>query len=260
MVALSPHLAEDGCVVSVQNGLNEQAIAARVGSDRTVGCFINFGADYLGPGKIRFGGRGAFVLGEVDGTVGDRVSLIAALVRDFEPAVQVSDNIYGYLWGKLAFTGVLIGQTLSNQPTEQFLDAPGNRPLIRRLVREIARVARAEGVNLMPFQAFDPNVFVDGDTAGMDAAVDDYAASRRGSKKLYSGIWRDIMVRKRRTEIALQSRPILDAAAKHGIGVSVFERAVAMIADAENGRSVLGGAPFDDLLDFAIASEEVDGR
>ena len=50
--ALAPLLAPDGFVVSVQNGLNELEIADRIGAGRTVGCFVNFGADVLEPGVI----------------------------------------------------------------------------------------------------------------------------------------------------------------------------------------------------------------
>ncbi|TMG34285.1 MAG: ketopantoate reductase family protein, partial [Chloroflexi bacterium] len=45
--ALAPHLSADGCVVSAQNGLNELVIKSVVGDARTMGCFVNFGADYL---------------------------------------------------------------------------------------------------------------------------------------------------------------------------------------------------------------------
>ena len=31
---------------------------------RTIGCFVNFSADWLAPGRIIYGGRGALVLGE----------------------------------------------------------------------------------------------------------------------------------------------------------------------------------------------------
>jgi YhcH/YjgK/YiaL family protein len=65
--ALLPHLSADGCVISAQNGLNELAIAAIVGAERTVGAFVNFGADYIEPGVVHYGGRGAVVVGEIDG-------------------------------------------------------------------------------------------------------------------------------------------------------------------------------------------------
>ena len=49
---MRPHLSDSGCVVSAQNGLNELAIARIVGRERTVGAFVDFGADYLEPGVI----------------------------------------------------------------------------------------------------------------------------------------------------------------------------------------------------------------
>ena len=59
--------AADGFVVSLQNGINEPQIAGRIGAERTVGAFVNFGADYLEPGRIFVGGRGALYVGELDG-------------------------------------------------------------------------------------------------------------------------------------------------------------------------------------------------
>src|SRR5205085_9724716 len=61
--ALLPHLTPAGCVISAQNGLNELAIAAAVGDARTVGAFVNFGADYLEPGVLLYGGRGTVMVG-----------------------------------------------------------------------------------------------------------------------------------------------------------------------------------------------------
>src|SRR5262249_55023013 len=76
--ALRPHLCPTGCVISAQNGLNELAIADIVGAERTVGAFVNFGADYIEPGVVHYGGRGAVVVGEIDG----RASPRSAHIRD----------------------------------------------------------------------------------------------------------------------------------------------------------------------------------
>ena len=72
--ALLPHLGATGSVVSAQNGLNELTIAGIVGAKRTVGAFVNFGADYLEPGVIHYGGRGAVVVGEIDRRVTPRAT------------------------------------------------------------------------------------------------------------------------------------------------------------------------------------------
>ena len=70
---IAPRLAADGFVVSLQNGLNEEAIAARIGRERTVGAFVNLFADAVAPGEIRDGGLGALVVGELDGSGSARV-------------------------------------------------------------------------------------------------------------------------------------------------------------------------------------------
>ena len=72
LAMLEPHLAPDGYVLSAQNGLNELTIARAVGNERCMGCFVNFGADWLGPGEILFGNRGAVVVGEIDGSLRER--------------------------------------------------------------------------------------------------------------------------------------------------------------------------------------------
>ena len=75
--ALAPHLAADGCVVSAQNGLNELAIAEVVGAARTVGASSTSAPTTSSPGAIHYGGRGAVVVGEIDGRITPRVKALA---------------------------------------------------------------------------------------------------------------------------------------------------------------------------------------
>jgi 2-dehydropantoate 2-reductase len=111
--ALAPHLAESGFVLSAQNGLNEIEIAAHVGPERTMGCFVNFGADWLEPGRILYGNRGSVVVGEIDGSVRERTRAMFEQLRVFEPDAVLTDDIWGYLWGKLAYGAMLFGTALT---------------------------------------------------------------------------------------------------------------------------------------------------
>jgi 2-dehydropantoate 2-reductase len=97
--AMRPFLADDGYIVSAQNGLNERVIADIVGRERTIGAFVNFGADYLGPGRILYGGRGAVVLGEIDRRMTPRLAALHEMLLEFEFGAITTDNIWGYLWG-----------------------------------------------------------------------------------------------------------------------------------------------------------------
>jgi 2-dehydropantoate 2-reductase len=51
--SLAGRMHGDGFVVSLQNGLNADQLAAVVGPDRVVEAFVNFGADVTGPGVGR---------------------------------------------------------------------------------------------------------------------------------------------------------------------------------------------------------------
>lgn len=234
---LGPHLAEDGYVVSLQNGLNERLIADRIGADRTVGAFVNFGADVVGPGRIHFGGRGAFVLGELDGRRSDRVSELADALRSFDPTLEVSDNVWGYLWGKMGYAAMLSAGALSNASIAESLEAEDARPIFAALAGEVSRVARAEGVTAMGFNGFDPVAFgPNGDEASRRASFDAMAEHNRRSAKTHSGVWRDLAVRKRRTEVSAQFGPIFEAAARHGIDLPFTARMTALMEEVENGR------------------------
>src|SRR4029450_5451400 len=78
LAVLAPRLAAAGTIVSLQNGLSEELIAQAVGAERTVGCLVNWAADWAAPGRILHGGHGAFVLGELDGRITPRVRLARA--------------------------------------------------------------------------------------------------------------------------------------------------------------------------------------
>ena len=97
--ALAPHLTAGGYVLSLQNGLNELEIEQIVGRPRTMGAFVNFGADWMAPGEIMLGNRAAVVLGELDGQMTPRLADLLTLMHDFEPDAISTPDIWGYLWG-----------------------------------------------------------------------------------------------------------------------------------------------------------------
>ncbi len=238
--ALAPHVAADGYVVSAQNGLNEATVAARVGAARTVGCFVNYGADYLGPGTVLRGGRGAVVLGELDGADTPRLRDLHALFRRFDEAAVATPNIAGYLWAKLIYGGLLFATALTDDSIADVLAAPEHRAVLIRLAREVVAVSRAEGVALEGFDGFDPGAFAPEAPSERTArSFDDMVAHNRRSLKSHSGIWRDLAVRKRRTEVDAQLGPVVEIGARHGVPTPVTAAVVDRIHDIEEGRRAL---------------------
>lgn len=251
--ALLPHLATDGYVLSLQNGLCETLIAGIVGAGRTMGAFVNFGADWMGPGDILFGNRGAVVLGEINGALTPRLAALHALMRAFEPDAITTPDIWSYLWGKLGYGAMLFAQALGRLGIADCLARPELLPAWRALGGEAVAVALAEGVRPRGFNGFDPDAFRPGaPEAAASASVAAMVAFNRPSAKTHSGVWRDLAIRKRRTEVDVQIAPIVGIGARHGLACPAISRLVALIHEVEQGRRALSDDNLLELLPMAL--------
>jgi 2-dehydropantoate 2-reductase len=236
--ALLPHLTPAGCVVSVQNGLNELAIADVIGEGRTVGAFVNFGADYLEPGLLLYGGRGTVMVGEAFGAerVTPRVLAIRDVWRDFDDRATATPNIWGYLWGKEAYGAMLFATALTNESIADCLARPEYRGLYIALAREMLAVAEARGVTPEAFDGFDPAAYLPGAPAGAaERSLDELVRHNRRSAKTHSGIWRDLAVRKRPTEVDAQLGIVVSLGAEAGVPTPLASTVVELIHDIERG-------------------------
>ena len=253
--ALASHLSAGGCVISAQNGLNELAIAEVVGAERTVGAFVNFGADYMEPGVILYGGHGAVVVGEIDGRITPRVQAIRESWLDFDERAIVTPNIWGYLWGKEAYGAMLFATELTNESIADALAMPAYRDLWIALAREILAVAQARGVSPESFDGFDPSSFLPTAPGGAaERSLDALVVHNRKSVKTHSGIWRDLAVRKRRTEVDAQLGIIVTLGREAGVDAPLTARLVELIHDVENGVRAQSLATLD-ALDRALNRE-----
>ena len=235
--ALLPHLAPDGYVLSLQNGLCENIIAPIAGPGRTMGAFVNFGADWTAPGEILFGNRGAVALGETDGRDTPRLRALHATMRDFEPDAIMTPDIWSYLWGKLGYGAMLFAQALGDSGIADCLARPELLPAWRALGGEAVAVALAEGIAPRGFNGFDPGAFRPGASeAAAQASVDAMVAFNRPSAKTHSGVWRDLAIRRRRTEVDAQIAPIAETGARHGLPCPAIRKLVALIHEVEAGR------------------------
>ena len=249
MKVMAPLLADDGFVVSVQNGLNERVIARYVGEERTVGCFVNFGADVVEPGVVHRGNRGAVVVGELDGSLTPRIRAVHRMFTAFEPDAILTDNIWGYLWGKLAYGALLFATALSDASIADVLDSKPHRPMLVELAREVMRVAQARGVKPEGFDGFLPMAFAPGaDDFQAEASLDRLVAFNRNSAKTHSGVWRDLAVRRRKTEVDAQIAPIAEIGAELGVETPLVDRLIQLIHDVEEGVRPQGWETLDRMM------------
>ena len=227
---LQDRLAPGGCVLTVQNGLTAGTLIEAVGRDRVVSAFVNFGADVMAPGRILQGNVGTFRIGELDsGRVTQRVLDLAEAL----PYAKPTDNVLGFLWGKEAYGAMLWAGAVSDLTIAEHLEDPRYQPVMIAIAREVQAQAP---VKVESFDGFDPD--------DLEGSLDRLAEFNRKSAKQYSGIYRDLVVRKRKTEID----EVL-----HDISGPIFSKVAAIIHDIEEGRRVNERANLDELAEFVAA-------
>jgi 2-dehydropantoate 2-reductase len=251
LAALAPRLADDGAIVSMQNGLNEELIAAAVGERRTVGCLVNWAADWTAPGRILHGGEGALVLGELDGRPSARVQALAKLLDVVAPT-RVSDNILGYTWAKHVYGALLVATAVVDAHVYEVVErSPEVQAMLIDLVMESTRVADAAGIRLEAFDEYDPADYraaTRGDVAARERAMSVIASHYRAHTKTKTGIWRDLAVRRRKTEVGALLGATVAKARTLGLSMPLTERLIDMIADLETGRRVMSWDNVDELV------------
>ena len=224
---LRGRLAPDGYVLTVQNGLTADTLVEAVGRDRVVSSFVNFGADVMAPGRIMQANVATFRVGELDG--GRITPRVVDLVRAL-PYAKATGNVLGYLWGKEAYGAMLWAGAVSDLTIAEHLEDPRYRPVMIAIAQEV--LAQAP-VKVESFDGFDPD--------DLEGSVGRLAAFNRNSAKKYSGIYRDLVVRKRKTEIDEVLRDI---------NGPIFNKVAEIIHDIEEGRRVNERANLDELASF----------
>jgi 2-dehydropantoate 2-reductase len=245
VASFKEQVAPNGYVLSLQNGLNELVISRMIGAQRTVGCFVNFSADYIEPGVIHYGGPGAFYIGELDGAVTPRLEALQQVLSAWGK-VAITDNIFGYLWGKQGYGAMLFATSLTNETMGDCIDQ--NRQLMVAIAREVLSVTQKLGVKALGFDGYDPDIYLSGDAAAINASLDRLVAIRAKDEKKHAGIWRDIVVRKRKTEVDHQPGIVAAEGEKLGLKLPLLKGIVRMIHEIEDGKRPLST---DNLVELA---------
>ncbi|ANG65079.1 2-dehydropantoate 2-reductase [Marinobacterium aestuarii] len=161
IASAAPMIGEHTQVLSLQNGLgHEDILVAAVGAHRVLAGKTYVGGVMTGPGRITIGTRGKqTIIGELDGSVSERVSAIAAVFNRAGLETTVSPNILGTIWDKLLInvaTGALAGITGLGYGDLYSVDEIAD--CATAAVAEAMAVARANSVELSltePRQAWD---------------------------------------------------------------------------------------------------------
>ena len=144
---LSACLADDGLVLTLQNGLgNRETLARDLGAGRVALGSTTTGATLLGPGLVKAGGEGVISL--------ERNPALGPMEEALKSAgfnVQTVENPESLIWGKLVINAAINPLTaLLRVKNGELLKRPFAREVMNALARETAQIAHAENIAL-PF-------------------------------------------------------------------------------------------------------------
>ena len=144
---LGPHTM----VMSLQNGMGHEDILGEVvGRERVLGGKTYLGGVLLAPGHVIAGLKGKeTIVGELDGSLSERVRRVAAAFERAGLITHVSDNIRGTIWDKLLVnvaTGALAG--ITGLTYGALYVVPEVKACALAAIAEGIAVAKHEGVRL----------------------------------------------------------------------------------------------------------------
>jgi len=146
-----PLIANDGYMVSMQNGICEYELASIAGKERTIGCVVGWGATMETPGVLNMTSAGDFIIGYTDRDPDEDLENIAAILEAVVP-VTITSNIIGHRYSKLiinscitsmgAVCGLYLGEMLARRRM---------RKIFINIIREAVAVADAMKIKMEVF-------------------------------------------------------------------------------------------------------------
>jgi 2-dehydropantoate 2-reductase len=265
-----PLLHPGSLIVSFQNGFNEPDLVALLdeaglpGARMVMGSIPNYGGALVNPGHVEFVHGGPIQLGEMDGSMSPRLAELAQALEALTQ-VQVTDRIWGQIWAKEVYASQVVFSALADAPVRETLGVERYARIAGAVVKEALEIADANGIDVQAFDFFDPanyRVKTATDTQKLLANVqhaiwllkkDQGKKPAHAFKKKGSGIWWDIVYRKRPSEVRSSSGKLIAYGETVGADTRLNARLFEMIYEIEEGRRPLGFHNFLELEAYAAS-------
>ncbi len=242
----STALKENGYVVSLQNGICEDELAAVLGKNRVIGCVTGWGATMESHGKMTMTSNGDFMLGYPDREPDDLLRAVAEALTAVVPS-GVTGNIIGHKYAKLiinscitslgAICGLKLGRMLSRKKI---------RRIFIEIIREAVAVSEKMQIRIEIFSGrLDFKKFIENNP---------FSDLRRHLMILAIGLkYRELkssslqsLERGQRTEIDYLNGYIVSHGLELGVDIEINSLIVKMIHEIESGNREISPNNFND--------------
>lgn len=251
----APHLADDGIMVVLQNGLCEARIARIVGEHRVIGAIVAWGASMPEPGVYDRTASGGFTIGRLRGEPDDACRRVGELLEAVG-SVTMTGNLLGARWSKLALNCAISSLgTIAGERLGPLVRVRRYRRLALEIMTEVVEVARAEQVRLEKVSGTLDLEWVALTEAERTARVGSAALTAKHALLMAVGLryrrMRSSMLaaieRGRTPAIAFLNGEVVDRAKLHGIAAPVNARVVDTVWAIASGELTSSRRLLDDL-------------
>jgi len=240
-----PHLADNGILVSMQNGINPPLLQEKVGADRTVGMAIRMGSKKVAPGHLETATRGHLYLGHLHGKTTPQLQNLQQILNPVMET-EISDNILGVLWSKLTYTCLGYFGSLADASLATSCADEKSRRALADFFAEVVAVGDALGVRWIKLAEYNPPDFHPRNSADKRlAAVNDFAKTWKPDDR--KGPLRYVQ-KKIRTEVDFTLAYVVNEGKKLGTPMPLCSKVLAIFRELEAGQRQFGQHNYDELV------------
>jgi 2-dehydropantoate 2-reductase len=139
-----------GLAFSIQNGMwKNDALAHVFGADRVLGCLANTSGELLPSGEVLFTRNVNIYVGELPAGSSARAERVAQAIDAAGVRATAVPDVLSREWTKfVGWAGLMLMSITTRAVTWRFLSDPDCALVLVRIVREVAGIAKAAGVQL----------------------------------------------------------------------------------------------------------------
>ena len=240
---LLPYMHENTVVCTTQNGFPEESVAEVVGTYRTYGAAVSFGANFLGGGSVQLTSDPVAMRAQIGGykngnellpLLQDVLSYAAKATN--EQFVEIAENLAGSRWSKLAINAAFSGLSVVTGLTfGEIAKRKKTKRIALGVLRECMDVATAQGVRFAPMQGHDLQKLLGSRGFwGTQFALCILPLTMKRHKSLVSGMLKDVQAG-RKCEIDFIDGAVVKMGKAVGVPTPLCKQIVEIVHGIENG-------------------------
>lgn len=231
-------LLQDSLIVTVQNGVRADNIAARyLPQENLVSSIVMFGATYLEPGHVVHNFEGSWIIGKVSGAFADDKLLSLSLILNKVFPVAISEDILGMKYLKIFVNANnCLAAILGVSMQEAFQDLEVSRISIA-IWKEGFDLFSRLGIKLASIPGFPVENLTKLTSMPAQEAAKIFSGimTKLSSEPLYGSILQSIK-RRRTSEIDYINGEFVNLARQHGLAAPLNNKLVEMVHQVETSK------------------------